>query len=207
MKKCTGLLLITVLAMLFLTACGGKLEVDESTVYIQKKGKVIGASVEDFDKDYYNAEELEEYVNRRVDDYNEGHDDKSVEVDTFSVEEGVAKLHIRYAGYEDYAAFNEVEMFSGTVPQAMAAGYTFDEEFLEVAEGRLGEAADKSDVTASDDYKVVILSEKVNVKVDGTVLFVSSKYTSILDKDTVSISLPEDAVDGEELALSYIIYK
>lgn len=207
MKKFTGLLLITVLAMLFLTACGGKLEVDESTVYVQKKGKVIGASVEAFDKDYYNAQELEEYVNRRVEDYNKGHDDKSVEVDTFAVEEGVAKLYIRYESYEDYADFNEVVLFAGTVPQAMAAGYAFEEEFLEVSEGKLGGAADKAAVTANDEYKVVILSEKVNVKVDGTVLFVSAKYTGMKDKDTVSITLPEDAVDGEELTLSYIIYK
>ena len=57
------------------------------------------------------------------------------------------------------------------------------------------------------DYKVVILSEKVDVKVDGTIQYMSSEYTSVKEKDTVSIQVPEEAGDGEELSLVYIVYK
>ena len=206
MKKNIGLFLMAVLLLSTLTSCGA-LKVDENTVYVQKKGKIIGASVESFDKEYYSEEELEEYVNQRVEDYAESHGKKIVKMDRFSVEDGVARLNIKYAGYEDYAEFNGVELFAGTVVQAMAAGYDFEDEFLTVTDGKLGESADKDTVTADDSYKVVILNEKVNVKVDGTVLYVSAKYTSMAGEDTVAIALPEDAVDGEELALTYIIYK
>lgn len=207
MRKSIGVLLVTVFSLMLLTACGKALKVDNNTVYVQKKGKIIGATVESFDKDYYDGTELEEYINQRVADYISGHDQKSVKVDSFSVEEGMARLNIRYAGYEDYAEFNGIEMFVGTVPQAMAAGYDFEDEFLAVEDGMLSGSADKDTVTAESGYKVVILNEKVNVKVDGTIQYVSSRYTSLAAKDTVNITLPEDAQDGEELTLTYIIYK
>lgn len=207
MKKSMRLLLIAVLVLTSVTGCGSSLKVDENTVYVQKKGKITGAAVESFDKDYYNAEELKEYVEERVAAYTASHDDKSVQIDGFSVEEGTARLNIKYAGYEDYAEFNGVEMFVGTVPMAMVAGYDFEGTFLQAVDGELVAEATKEDVTADDEYKVVILSEKVNVKVDGTILYTSADYTSLTAKDTVAIKLPEDAQDGEELKLTYIIYK
>ena len=44
------------------TACGASFEADESTVYIKKDGNVIGADIEDFNKDYYDEEELKAYI-------------------------------------------------------------------------------------------------------------------------------------------------
>lgn len=207
MKKSMRLLLIAALVLTSFTACGGSLKVDENTVYVQKKGKITGATVESFDKDYYDAEELKAYVEERVAAYTASHDDKSVQMDGFSVEEGTARLNIKYADYKDYAEFNGVEMFVGTLPMAMVAGYDFDCTFLQAVDGELTSEASKDDVIANDEYKVVILSEKVNVKVDGTILYTSADYTSLTAKDTVAIKLPEDAQDGEELKLTYIIYK
>ena len=207
MKKNIGLLLVAALALTVFAGCGGSLKVDENTVYVQKKGKITGAAIENFDKDYYNAEELQTYVEERVAEYVAGHDKKSVKVADFAVEEGVAKLNINYAGYEDYAEFNGVEMFVGTVPQALVAGYDFEDTFLKVEDGKLGAEVTKEEVTSNDEYKVVILNEKVNVKVAGTVLYTSANYTSLAASDTVAIKLPENAQDGEELRITYIIYK
>ena len=207
MKKSISLLLVTALTLALLTACGGKLKVDENTVYVNRKGKVTGATVESFDKAYYNEKELETYINRQVEAYTAEHDRKSVRIDSFSVADGIARLNIAYAGYEDYAAFNEVEMFVGTIPQAMAAGYDFKDDFLAVENGELAGEADRDTVIDNGELKVVILNEKVNVKVQGTVRYVSAGYTTPTAKDTVTIKLPEDALDGEELALVYIIYK
>lgn len=210
MKKRISLFLITVLFLMCLTACGDSLNVDNNAVYVKKNGKIIGVSVESFDKDYYDAEELEAFVDERVEEYLSDHKKKSVNVEEFSVEEGIAKLNIKYAGYEDYAEFNGVKMFVGSVPQAMAAGYDFNDTFLKVEDGRLGSSLDRDElIEASENskFKVVILSEKLDVKVKGTVLYVSDDYTSLAARDTVSIALPEDAMDGEELKLTYIIYK
>lgn len=206
MKRYMSLLLIGVL-LLSLTACGKPLKVDQNTIYVQKKGKIISAIVQKFDKDYYDAEELNAYVNERVEAYVSTHEKDSVKVEEFSVEEGVARLNVQYAGYADYAALNEVELFAGTVPQALAEGYDFNDEFVKVEDGALGAKATKDEIIALADYKVVILSEKLDVKVDGTIAYASVANTSLSAKDTVSITMPEDAMDGEELSLTYIIYK
>lgn len=207
MKRYISLLLVIAVLLTSLTACGKKLDVSKSTIYVQKKGRVLEAIVESFDKDYYSAEELQAYVDERVEAYVSEHEKDCIKVEEFSVEAGSANLRIKYKSCEDYANFNEVELFSGTVPQALAAGFSFDASFCAVTDGALGEPVDRSVILEQADYKVVVLSDKVDVKVDGTVLFVSDQYTGIAAKDTVSITMPQDAPDGAELSLVYIIYK
>ena len=97
-------------------------------------------------------------------------------------------------------------LFSGTVPQALAEGYDFDTKFTAVEDGKAAGSTDKKTIVDLD-AKVIVLSEKVDVKVDGTVQYVSSQYTTIKGKDTVSIQLPEEVEDGEESSLVYIIYQ
>ena len=151
MKKLYSIGLVCLLMAGLLTGCGKSLEADRDTVYVQKKGTVVSAAIADFDKDYY-------------DDYQEEHGKKSVSVDEFSVEEGVAKLLIQYAGCEEYEDFNGVTLFSGTIPQALAEGYGFDEEFTEIADGKAAGTVDSKTITDLD-AKVIVLSEKVDVKV------------------------------------------
>lgn len=206
MKKIISISLVCLLITGLFTGCGKSLEADRDTVYVQKKGTIISAAIADFDKDYYQEEELKSYVDERIQDYQGSHGQKSVQIDDFSVEEGVAKLFIKYAGYEDYQEFNDVTLFSGTIPQALAAGYKFDTEFLEIVDGKVAGGIENTKIMELD-AKVIILSEKVDVKVDGTVQYVSSKYTTIKAEDTVSIQLTEDAEDGEESTLVYVIYQ
>ena len=78
--------------------------------------------------------------------------------------------------------------------------------FTEIKDGEAAGSV-KKDAVADLDAKVIILSEKVDVKVDGAIQYVSSRYTTMKAKDTVSIQLPEEAEDGEESALVYVIYE
>ncbi len=206
MKKFISISLAMLVIAGLLTGCGKSLEADRDTVYIQKKGNVVSAAIADFDKDYYDEEELKNYIDERVADYQEEHGKNTVSIDEFSVEDGVARLFIKYSGCEDYQNFNEVTLFSGTIPQALAEGYSFEEDFTEIEDGEAAGRV-KKDAVADLDAKVIILSEKVDVKVDGTIRYVSSKYTTMKAKDTVSIQLPEESEDGEESALVYVIYE
>ena len=108
MKKIFSIGLVCLALAGLLTGCGKSLEADRDTVYVQKKGTVVSAAIADFDKDYYDEEELKKYIDERVEDYQGEHGKKSVSVEEFSVEEGVAKLLIKYAGCEDYEDFNGV---------------------------------------------------------------------------------------------------
>ncbi len=189
-----------------LAGCGKPLEVERDTVYIQKKGAVVGAAIANLDKDYYDEDELKKYVDSRVGEYQKGHGEDSVEVDRFSVEGGVAKLYINYASCKDYQDFNEVTLFSGTIPQSLVEGFDFNAGFKEIKEGKLAGDVDNKSVMDMD-AKVVVISEKVDVKVDGTIRYVSADYATVSGKDTVSLRLPEDAGDGEEASLVYVVYE
>ncbi len=206
MKKIISISLVGVMIAGLLTACGKSLEADCNTVYVQKKGTVIGAAIEKMDKDYYDEKELDKFIDEKVKAYQEKHDKNSVKVSDFSVKDGIAKLFMKYTGYEEYQDFNDVTLFAGTVPQALAAGYDFDTEFTKVKEGKASGEAKGSKVKESD-YKVVILSEKIDVKIDGTIKYVSSDYTTLKSSDTASIKLPEEVEDGGELSLVYIVYE
>lgn len=206
MRKMISVGLVCLVMAGLITGCGKSLEANRDTVYVQKKGTVVSAAIADLDKDYYDEEELKSYIDERVEKYQEEHGKDSVKVDDFSVEEGTAKLFIKYAGCEEYEDFNEVTLFSGTIPQALAEGYDFNAEFTAVEDGKAAGSADTKTIVDLD-AKVIVLSEKVDVKVDGTVQYVSSQYTTMKEKDTVSIQLPEEVEDGEESSLVYIIYQ
>lgn len=206
MKKKISISVVCVIMAGLLSACGNSFKADCNTVYVQKNGTVKGASIEKLDKENYSEEELEEFIDEKVEAYQKEHDKKSVKVSDFSVKDGVAKLFMEYAGYEDYQELNGVTLFAGTVPQALAAGYDFDTTFTGVKDGKASDEVESDEVKESD-YKVIILSEKIDVKVDGTIKYMSSDYTSVKAEDTVSIQLPEDAEDGADLSLVYIVYE
>lgn len=206
MKRIISISLACVMIAGLLTGCGNSLDVDCDTVYVEKKGTIIGAAVQKLDKDYYNEDELEEFIDTKEEAYQEEHGKSSVKVSDFSVKDGVADLLVKYAGYEDYQEFNNVTLFAGTVPQALAAGYDFNTKFTEIKDGKASGEVESSKITESD-YKVVVLSEKIDVKVDGTIKYISSDHTSLKAKDTVSIKLPENAEDGADLSLVYVVYE
>lgn len=206
MKKVISVSFVCLLIAGLFSACGDSFVADRDTVYVQKKGKVICAAISDFDKDYYDKDELEHYVEERVLAYQGEHGKDSVEIDDFTVENGVAKLYMKYKDCDSYQDFNEVTLFSGTVPQALAAGFNFNAEFVKVENGEVTGSVDSSTVMDSD-CKVVILSEKIDVKVAGEVQYMSSDYTTIKAKDTVAIEIPEEEGDGAEMSLVYVVYK
>lgn len=202
MKKiiCVGFTMI--LCMGLLSGCSKKTDVDTSTVFIEKKGKITSVDVEALDKDYYDEAELESYITDHVNDYT-GENGNTVEMASFTVTDQVAKLQMQYDSYEDYTAFNGIELYDGTVVEAEAAGYDFDTDFISASDEDTKKVS-KDDVLADDNNKVVIIKANVDVKVDGTILYVSKENTKVTEKNKVSITGEGSA---EEAALTYIIYK
>lgn len=202
MKKiiCVGFTMI--LCMGLLSGCSKKTDVDTSTVFIEKKGKITSVDVEALDKDYYDEAELESYITDHVNDYT-SENGNTVEMASFTVTDQVAKLQMQYDSYEDYTAFNGIELYDGTVVEAEAAGYDFDTDFISASDEDTKKVS-KDDVIADDNNKVVIIKANVDVKVDGTILYVSKENTKVTEKNKVSITGEGSA---EEAALTYIIYK
>lgn len=204
MKKITSFLLFFALCAGLLSGCAGRTDVDASTVFIEKKGKIVSVDVENLDKDYYDGEELESYIKELIESYTDKNGD-TVELSSFRIKDEVAKLKMEYDSYEDYTKFNGIELYAGTVLGAQADGYDFDTEFYSVSGGEdNNKAAKKEDVLEDDDNKVVIIRANIDVQVPGDILFVSKQDTEVTGKRAVSIK-GEGA--NEEAALTYIIYK
>lgn len=203
MKRYLCMGLVFLLAVSLFAGCGGRLNVDRSTVYVQKKGTVLSADVIQFDKAHYDETELEEGIKSQVEEYCSGAGDK-VSMESFAVKDGVAKLNLKFDTFEDYRDFIQIELYSGNIVKARAEGYDFDAEFFSVSDGEK-KSVSTEEVLEADDNKVVIIKANVDVKVDGTILYVSGENTSVKGKDTASISGDEER--SEEADVTYIVYK
>ena len=191
-----------------ITACGTSFEAAESTVYVTKQGNVIGADIEDFNEEYYDAEELEAYIAESVENYVALNGDGSIELDRFetkSQDNGVmANMYLNYATYIDYALFNEVEFFDGTIAQAGEEGYEFDQEFQGVEDGSLTGSIDVQGLLEDGELRAVIIGEETTVKIDGTIQAVSDGNAEVTGKNTAQVHYDMEDPDAKP---AYILYR
>lgn len=195
MRRAMKLGMLSALTIALLTGCGAEFSADKDTVYVQKKGTIKGANVADFDKEYYDETELSDFITDTVDTYVARSGDGTVSIQEFAVEDGVAHVYLNYAGAEDYAQFNGVEFYAGTVLDAKADGYDIPDAFTAVT--------DKETTWDAEGNKIVIVGQQTQVQVDGTILFVSEN-ASVTGKNTADVTY--DILD-EEAQPAYIVYK
>ncbi|NLZ80917.1 MAG: hypothetical protein GX913_03835 [Clostridiales bacterium] len=195
MKKMQYIVFILLVIVIMATACSEKkLEANTDTVFIEGKNNIIGALVETFDKPYYNGDELQRFIESELALYNSEIDSTGIIVNKFEVTDEAAKVFLQYASQTDYAKFNEVEFFVGTVEEALEAGYDFNEDFVNYT--KLTKVS-KEDVTEKKKNKVLITDEDTLAQVNGTIVYISD---NVKEKSKKSAQLT-----GENL--SYIIYK
>lgn len=196
MRKWKKILIITA-ALCILTGCGGAASASVNTVSIQNDGKIEHTIVEQFDRNYYDADELSEMAKERVDRYNAGTGSITCE----SVESGSGKIVVKmiYQSEADYTKFNNRELFYGTVGQASQSGYTLS-GIVSVD----GEAIDDAGLETFADNHIVIVQtkngEELNVRVYDKILCGSENLTFSGKKDALIT-----AADAE--TLSYIIFQ
>lgn len=177
MLLCTGLL----------AGCGTTLESDSSVVYVDEKGKVISLDVENMEQAYYDETELEAFVNEKINTYTEANGKDTVKLDSLKVEDGIGKLKMEYESAQVYSDFNGIELFSGTVVEALAEAYIFDGDFVRVENGQVTGAVTKQEIYAEPDLKVVIIRANTDVKVAGEICYVSCENVKLTGADSVSI--------------------
>lgn len=187
MKRITGTVLGLVLCIGLLTGCGTSLESDSSIVYVDKKGAVTSIDVEEMDQAYYDETEFQNFVDDAVETYNSSYGKGSVKVDSLAVENGIAKLGMKYKTPEDYTNFNGIELYQGKVVESLAAGYVYDGDFARVEDGKVTGAASKQEIYAEGDLKVVIIRANTDVKIEGKICYVSCENVKLTGADSVAI--------------------
>lgn len=193
-KKIIGI--CTVLGVLSLTGCGSAGNAEMTTIEVEKDGSLTSMIVEDFEKEYYDAEDLKEYTLDIVAAYNAAEEGRKVSVSKVEVKDGVVKLLMKYPNAADYTGFNGKEFFCGTVAEAYDNGIDLDVTLVDAIDhaNKVG----KSEILQMGEKKLVVLEEDVAVQVPGKILYIS-EGTELIEGKSV-IAHPGDG-------RTYIIYK
>jgi hypothetical protein len=186
MKKFIGILLMFVLSVGLLSGCGTNYDAQDSTIYILKSGKIVSTDVEEFDTNQYDEEGLKNYIEEAIASYTQENGSKTVELKSLSVEDGTATLTIAYATAGDYMEFNGIELFTGSLAECLAAGYSFNLDFADVT-GETIAACDASSFLGGEGYKVAVVKANTNVNVSGKICYVSTENVSLVDEKTIAI--------------------
>ena len=203
-KKIVAILLATLI--LTLSACGALSGVETSTIYIDKKGKVTSVTIASLPAEQYNEKELEQSIDEAISDYNGDEEKEKITLKKFKVKKGQATLKIVYATSDDYEAFNDRVLFTGTVAEAKIAGFDFAGEFLDASKTLI---KGSTILENASDEKVIITNEPVQIQTSKDILYVSDNAT-IIDKRIAQVEAEAGAIEngitfGNE-AIAYIIY-
>ena len=135
MNKKLSMLLPVIATCGLLAGCGTDYYTKDSTVFVAKNGSVVSTDVEDFDTAAYKQDDLQSYVDKSIDDYNKKNDG-SIKLKKLTVEKKKASLTMSYASTDEYTDFNGTKLFSGTIAEALAAGYDFKTDFAAIDDGK-----------------------------------------------------------------------
>lgn len=192
-----------------LTGCGTNKDVyvpiASNTLELTEDGHLIAYIVEDFDKDYYDINELKTMVDEEIAEYNQAKTklvneagqmpitvDKVIMAEDGSQKAVVALNFANGAVYSDYMG---VEAFYGTVAQAAEKGYVLDGMLHSTKNDELfiGETLRKS-----QDKMILIIKDAVTVRTYDKVQYLS-KNASITAEGFINAETKDE--------LKYIIIK
>ena len=187
--------LATVMALL--CACSLPDNKTNTSITLTETGSVNETIVEEAGEDEYTAEDLQEYIGGELDKYNSGLETPAVTLESCRVEGGSVRLSLNYASCADYASFNQVVCFTGTLKEADDAGFSMDRYWLDPG-GKEGE--NEIILERAKEWKVLIVSEAVNVKVPDKILYTSDnvKVTGRLTAVVETVMNTAAAGDGDE---------
>ncbi len=193
MRKIISFCLLMCSILLFSGCLGGVPE--ENTISVDKRGRITSTIVEEFDKDFYDADELESEIDEELSEYNKNFAADHVRKETFKVEDGVATLQLVFDESGYYADYTGLTLFAGTLSEAEEEGYDLSGNFVEPNEN----AADLEVLNSDGSAHVLVLEEAVQVRVPGNIL-------AVCPEDNVTVTGNREASVAEP-ELSYIIYK
>ena len=190
-RMLTAALLALALAACLLAGCTLP-TTSSTTVSLDETGVIQEEIVESQNGRDFTVEELQAYIEEQLAVYNRGKEEPPVKLENCQMENGSVRLMLKYASAADYAAFNNIVCFRGTLQEAEDAGYSMDMPWYE-PDGNVGEQ--KIIMERAKEWKVFIVSEPVNVKVPDKILYASDnvKITGRLTATVETVLNEEEA--------------
>lgn len=165
---------------------------ENAAISIDRKGKITEYLSDELDQPYYSFDELKSMLDQEAAAYNAEHGADRVTVKLAEQEENRVNLTLSYESGEDYAAFNNIEFYYGSMINAQLEGYLFDGFYKEIQDGVVvDEKVDGSEVFEDMADSVVIVRAPLEVQVPGDICFVSSN-AEVLRPDVVAASGSEE---------------
>lgn len=218
MKKRSFLTAVIALLMLMgLSGCSVMDEVDEmlpskqetferTTLTALKDGTVKESVIDQLNESYYSSEDLKKMIDETVLSYCAQEGEGAVLVDAFSSEEGRVVLDMTYRSAADYAAYNNVIFFNGSVLEAQLEGFLFNHDFRAVADGTIQETKISAEEPLSHkEYTVLVTDASHAVRVPGKIKYVSANAL-IQDEYTMIPGEPEESVEQVLVLPSSAVY-
>ncbi len=190
-------ILIVLMAACMLAGCGGEATPDRNTVSVQKDGTIQQTIVDQFEPEYYDIEELRAMTQAKIAQL--GGAEAAVICDSMVAEEGRIVVKMTYQTDTDYSSFNNREIFSGTVSEAAAQGYTFQNLV-----GTDGTAVGAEVVSSAGEDRVIFIQtkagEELDVSVYGKIVYASANMALSGQKNAAIAA-------GEEDVLSCVVFR
>lgn len=193
--------LCTMLLLLLLGAAGCNKEerfitadeVTTNTILAKANGILQVATVEDFDKSYYDLGELQDFIAQKIDAYNKKVGSEKIKVDDVSLKGGKAIMILTYTGMEQYASFNDVTAayFNGGITENPL---DMPETLVSVKDGSL---ASTQEVLQNGKYKILVMTEPYDIIVDGKIKYYSEN--AVLSEDKT--------IKGAEDGMTIVVFK
>jgi len=188
-KKLFSLLCILIVIASFAMGCGndGTLSedsYDETTISIDKKGRVKEQVVESFNKDYYDINELQSEINSAINDCNSQNGaESSITLKNVKQENGNVYVTLQFTDTHAYESLQNETLFYGTINEAYDKGHSMDVTLKGVQNG---DKISKVQIMGMSDKHIVILSEPVKLKTGIPIEYVSANV-DVLSKNEVRI--------------------
>lgn len=195
------------LCILLVSGCERKPElgiITETTLVADSNGQITYYLVDEFSKDYYDVLELNRMANQEAQDYNSsmgrsGEENPPVQV--LSVEmaqDGSQNVVLEYV-FKNAAAYRDfigLDLFYGTVAQAVAGDYNLDVSVCNTQDST--EILKEADLMGMSAWHILIVQGSMKIVPPK-----QAKYISLgaVAHDDGSVS------PGEEAEMTYILYK
>ncbi len=175
---------IMLAGMTVLTGCGAK----QQTVYepvrtaleLHEDGTLTETIIDVLDESWYSSSELENMIADTVQTYNAQSGSDAVAYDGFTVENGQVQVQLNYAGGSDYASYNHMQFFTGSMLSAQMEGYLFNTSFYKVSSGVTSSDSISSDEPLSHkEYQVLIGDTSHEYHVPGRITYISSNAVTV----------------------------
>ncbi|MDO5155225.1 MAG: hypothetical protein Q4D51_04605 [Eubacteriales bacterium] len=166
--------MIVALSMMvcLMTGCSGQAKkYDTNTLVVKGNGSLEEVAIEDFSEIAVQAEELENYIDAQIDQYNDenGKQIKRTYMNTKDMNN--VKLAIKYKNIDSFNGFNLLECqyadFAEIEESAIRGTYTSVD----------GEQVKHTDFVNVEKAKVLVLPEATNVVVKGDILYYNDQVT------------------------------